>query len=175
MPAADRARPGARSRRPVRVFLSLGSNLGGRQATLEEALIRLEASDHARVIRRSSLYETAPVGVTDQPWFVNQVAEIETDLAPDDLLDLTQSIERDLGRTREVRWGPRTIDIDILLYADQTLQTARLTVPHPEMMRRRFVLEPLAEIAPDLSLPDGRRVRDLVTGLADQEVRKVGP
>lgn len=158
-----------------RAYLSLGSNLGDRQALVEQALERLESSGHVRVIRRSSLYETEPVGKTDQPWFLNQVLEISTDLEPDPLLDLAQSIERDLGRTREIRWGSRTLDIDILLYDTEVIATERLTVPHPEMTRRRFVLVPLVEIAPDLTMPDGRRVDAFLNQLRDQKVRKVTP
>ncbi len=154
--------------------MSLGSNLGDRPATLEEALTRLQASGEVRVVKRSSLYETAPIGKEDQPRFLNQVAEIDTALPPEALLDLIQGVEAGLGRTREVRWGPRTIDIDILLYGDKTIQTRRLTVPHPEMTRRRFVLEPLLEIAPQATMPDGRAVRDLARAVGDQDVRKAG-
>lgn len=125
------------------------------------------------MIRQSSLYETAPVGKTDQPEFLNLVAEVETALDPEALLDLIQAIERDLGRTRDVRWGPRTLDIDILLYDSVSVRTERLTVPHPEMTRRRFVLEPLLEIVPDAVLPDGRPVRTLLAAVADQDVRRV--
>lgn len=165
----------ANSARPIRGFLSLGSNLGDRRANLDEALVRLEASGLVRVVRRSSLYETAPIGKTDQPWFLNLVVEVDTDLPPEDLLDLTQAIERSLGRTRDGRWGPRTLDIDILLYGDMTLQTDRLILPHPEMTHRRFVLEPLVEIARNLILPDGRAARELLPAVLDQDVRRVQP
>jgi 2-amino-4-hydroxy-6-hydroxymethyldihydropteridine diphosphokinase len=157
------------------VFLSLGSNLGDRRATLENALDRLEATATLRVSRRSSLYETAPVGKTDQPRFLNVVAEVETALSPEALLEAVQNVELALGRTRTVRWGPRTLDIDILLYGDATIRTARLVVPHPEMTRRRFVIEPLLEIAPDLVLPDGRSIRDVLETVLDQDVRKTAP
>lgn len=156
-----------------RVFLSLGSNLGDRRATLEEALTRLNAAGSVKVRRRSSLYETAPVGKTDQPQFLNLVAEVETGLAPEALLDVTQRIEREHGRTRDARWGPRTLDIDILLYDDVSMDTERLTLPHPEMTRRRFVLEPLAEIAPEAVLPDGRSVRGLLPAVSDQDLRRL--
>ncbi|HEY3247153.1 MAG TPA: 2-amino-4-hydroxy-6-hydroxymethyldihydropteridine diphosphokinase [bacterium] len=155
------------------MFLSLGSNLGDRQAMLEEALAALEASGDIRIAARSSLYETAPIGHEAQKRFLNQVVAVDTILPPDALLDLVHSVEAGLGRTREVRWGPRTIDIDILLYGDLTIRTSRLAVPHPELTRRRFVLEPLLEIAPSATLPDGRVVRDLMSGVADQDVRKV--
>lgn len=157
----------------TRAYLSLGSNAGDRRQMLERALARLEASGQVIVLRQSSLYETEPVGKTDQPWFYNLVAEIQTRLTPHELLDLAQAVERDLGRTRDVRWGPRTVDIDIVLYGGEQVSTPRLAVPHPEMARRRFVLLPLVEIAPDLALPDGRRVDALLRDLQDQEVRRV--
>jgi 2-amino-4-hydroxy-6-hydroxymethyldihydropteridine diphosphokinase len=156
-----------------RVFLGLGANIGDRRRALDAALQALAGDGRVRVTRRSSLYETAPVGMVDQPWFLNVVVEIATPLSPEALLDLAQQVERDLGRTREIRWGPRTVDIDILLFGDRVMATPRLTIPHPEMSRRRFVVEPLVEIAPELRLPDGRRVRDLLEDLTGQEVRRV--
>ncbi len=157
----------------VRVYLGLGSNQGNRATLLEDALARLEASARVRVTKRSSLYETAPVGVTDQPWFLNLVVEVETVLDPPHLLDLVLAVERGLGRVRTQRWGPRTVDIDILLFGTVQMQTPSLTIPHPEMTRRRFVLEPLLEIAPDAALPDGRRLDAFLTAVRDQDVRKV--
>lgn len=154
-------------------YLSLGANLGDRKAMLEAALRRLEASGQLRVVTASSVYETEPIGYAEQPWFYNLAAEIETDLDPDELLTLTKQVERELNRTREIHWGPRTIDIDILLYDDLVTNGNRLTLPHPEMVGRRFVLEPLVEIAPDLKLPDGRRIADLLPSVSTQEVRKV--
>ena len=142
----------------ARAYLGLGSNQGNRVGLLNAALERLEASGRVRVIKRSSLYETAPVGVTDQPRFVNLVAEVHTDLEPQGLLELALAAERTLGRVRTQRWGPRTVDIDILLYDEVQVDTPTLAIPHPEMTRRRFVLEPLLEIAPDAALPDGRPV-----------------
>lgn len=154
-------------------YLSLGANLGDRKAMLEAALRRLEASGQLRVVTVSSVYETEPIGYAEQPWFYNLAAEIETDLDPDELLTLTKQVERELNRTREIHWGPRTIDIDILLYDDLVTNGNRLTLPHPEMVGRRFVLEPLVEIAPDLKLPDGRRIADLLPSVSAQEVRKI--
>lgn len=154
-------------------YLSLGANLGDRKAMLEAALRRLEASGQVRVVTASSVYETEPIGYAEQPWFYNLAAEIETDLDPDELLTVTKQVERELNRTREIHWGPRTIDIDILLYDDLVTSGNRLTLPHPEMVGRRFVLEPLVEIAPDLTLPDGRRIADLLPSVSAQEVRKV--
>lgn len=157
----------------ARAFLSLGSNLGNRRSTLEAALAALEGSGAVHIVRRSALYETAPVGKTDQPRFLNLAAEVETDLTPEDLLVLCQSVERDLGRVRRERWGPRTVDIDLLLYDGRTVSGPALTIPHPEMTRRRFVLEPLLEIAPDAALPDGRPLAAFLPSVADQDVRRV--
>lgn len=158
----------------VRAFLSLGSNLGDRRATLQAALEGLERHG-VRIVRRSSLYETAPVGVTDQPAFLNLVVEAETVLAPDGLLAVCQGVERDLGRVRAERWGPRTVDIDILLYNRLTMRTVELEIPHPQLTERRFVLVPLLEIAPDAALPDGRPLRTFLSEVADQDVHRVEP
>ncbi len=155
-------------------FLGLGSNQGDRLALLQKAEVRLVATPGIRIIACSSVYETAPVGLTRQPWFLNRVLLIETMLEPHALLDVLQQVEHSLGRTRTVRWGPRTIDIDLLLYDDRTVASERLSIPHPELSRRRFVLLPLAEIDPDARLPDGRAVRDLLDALGDsQRVRKI--
>ncbi|MDQ7820034.1 MAG: 2-amino-4-hydroxy-6-hydroxymethyldihydropteridine diphosphokinase [Armatimonadota bacterium] len=158
-----------------RVFLGLGSNLGDRARLVEQALAALESSGRVRVVRRSSLYETAPVGKTDQPPFVNMVAQVETDLPPQALLSLAQEVERSLGRVRGERWGPRSIDVDILLYGDLVVNTPALVIPHPEITRRRFVLEPLLEIAPDAALPDGRRLDQFLPRVRDQAVRRLSP
>jgi 2-amino-4-hydroxy-6-hydroxymethyldihydropteridine diphosphokinase len=158
----------------VIAYLSLGSNVGDRKATLEGALGRLEASRRVRILKRSSIYETEPIGYIDQPWFYNLAVEIETELDPEELLTLTKQTELELNRTREIRWGPRTIDIDIVMYDEIAMSNDRLTLPHPEMTQRRFVLEPLHEIAPGLRLPDGRRIADLLPSVASQEVRKLG-
>lgn len=159
---------------PAQAFLSLGSNLGDRREALQAALRALERRG-ARVVRRSSLYETAPVGLTDQPAFLNLAVEVATDLTPDELLAACRRVEDDLGRVRRERWGPRTVDIDILLYDRRTVQTADLEIPHPRITERRFVLEPLLEIAPEAALPDGRRLDTLLPHVADQDVRRVEP
>jgi 2-amino-4-hydroxy-6-hydroxymethyldihydropteridine diphosphokinase len=142
-------------------YIGLGSNLGEREENLLAALERLS---ELGPLRASSFRETDPVGVTDQPRFLNAAAELETDLSPRDLLVKLLEIERELGRDRaaETRWGPRTIDLDLLLYGDEVLDEPGLTVPHPRLAERRFALEPLQELAPELTLPDGRRVRDLL-------------
>jgi 2-amino-4-hydroxy-6-hydroxymethyldihydropteridine diphosphokinase len=157
-----------------RVFLSLGSNLGDRGANLERALALLETNEVA-VVRRSPLYETAPVGKTDQPVFYNLVIEARTSLPPRALLERLHAIETALGSVRTERWGPRTIDIDILLYGGRTVAELDLTIPHSRMRDRAFVLVPLAAIAPDLVLPDGARIADLLPGVAHQEIRKLSP
>jgi 2-amino-4-hydroxy-6-hydroxymethyldihydropteridine diphosphokinase len=158
------------------VYLSLGSNLGDRARTMEQALERLERSGRVRITKRSSLYETAPVGFTDQPWFLNMAVEAETDLDPHSLLDLIHRVEAGLGRRREVRWGPRTVDIDILLYGDEEVSTERLTIPHPELHRRAFVLVPLLEIAPDLRHPRYGPLVEVLRNLPPgQEVKRWTP
>ena len=131
------------------VYLSLGSNLGDRRDNLASAVAKIERA-YMTVRRTSSLYETEPVDLTEQPWFLNIVLEGEVKVSPFELLDATQAIERDLGRTREgsVHRGPRVIDIDILLFGQFVVRDERLTIPHPRMTVRRFVLEPLVEIAP---------------------------
>ncbi|MDF2630818.1 MAG: 2-amino-4-hydroxy-6-hydroxymethyldihydropteridine pyrophosphokinae [Symbiobacteriaceae bacterium] len=130
-------------------YLSLGSNLGDRLGYLAEAIRRLGAP-HTRVTQVSSIYETAPWGKTDQPSFLNMAAAVETDLTPDELLRHILSVEQVLGRVRTVRWGPRTVDIDMLLYGDERRATPDLQLPHPRMANRAFVLVPLLEIAPHL-------------------------
>lgn len=134
---------------PRTVYLSLGSNLGNREANLREVLAALPGVG-VKVVRVSSFYETEPVDFLDQPWFLNCVAEVETTLEPLALLRSLQTIEAKMGSKKEFAKGPRLIDLDILLYADETVTMAELQVPHPRMHLRRFVLVPLVEIAPNL-------------------------
>ncbi len=141
---------------PSVCYLGLGANLGDREKNLTEALKRLARIPGLSVNKISSVYETPPVGVTDQPPFLNMVVELNVSLSPRELLEACQEIERDLGRVRTRRWGPRPVDLDLLLWKDVTLRTADLELPHPRMLERQFVLVPLAEIAPDLVLPEGR-------------------
>jgi 2-amino-4-hydroxy-6-hydroxymethyldihydropteridine diphosphokinase len=143
------------------VFVGLGSNLGDRELNLRRALERLE---ELGPVRASSFRETDPVGVTDQPKFLNAAVEVATDLPPRELLERLLEIERELGRDRatERRWGPRVIDLDLLLFGGEAIDEPGLTVPHPHLADRRFVLEPLCELNEDLTLPDGTRVRDLL-------------
>jgi 2-amino-4-hydroxy-6-hydroxymethyldihydropteridine diphosphokinase len=134
------------------VFLLLGSNLGDRHQVLADAL-RLITEQAGVPVTVSAIYETEPWGVTDQPSFLNQVIHISTSLLPEELLRILLNIEHDLGRIRYERWGARVIDIDILYFGDTILDSARLTLPHPRLQDRRFVLAPLAEIAPDFVHP----------------------
>lgn len=155
-------------------YLGLGSNLGDRRRHLAEALRQLNAGPDTRVTAVSSVYETAPVGVTAQPDFLNLAARVATQHSAQALLDQCLQIEAGLGRVRRERWGPRTIDIDLLLYAEVCLRDARLQLPHPRMQERSFVLIPLAEIAPDLRLTSGT-VAERAARLGAAGVRRLGP
>ena len=145
----------------TRAYVGLGSNLGDREGTILAALSRLDG-----VVAVSGLRETDPVGLEDQPRFLNGVAALDTELPPRALLDRLLEVERSLGRTREgPRFGPRTIDLDLLVYGDLELDEPGLTIPHPRLHERRFALEPLAELAPELVIPGRGPVRDLLAGL----------
>lgn len=157
------------------VYLSLGSNLGDRESHLRSAIQRLPAKE-IEVRRLSSLYETEPRDLGAQPWFLNLVLEAETKAFPLQLLDRLQAIEREMGRKRTVAKGPRNIDLDILLYGSVVIQTPKLSIPHPRLAERRFVLEPLAELAPDARHPVLRRsIRDLLRTVEPQRVRLFAP
>ena len=157
-----------------RVYLGLGSNLGDRDAQLAEALTRLGAI--ATIERVSSVYDTAPMHKTDQPRFHNLVCEATTELDPLSLLHGAKAIEREMGREQGPRYGPRIIDIDILLYDQLVLQSPDLTLPHPRLPERAFVLAPLAEIAPTLAHPQlGVSIADLLQRVPENDVRLVGP
>ncbi len=155
------------------VYIGLGSNLGDRAANLRTAREQIAAPD-LRVLRESSIYETAPRDVEDQPWFLNQVIECETDLFPRQLLARLQKIERAMGRKRRIAKGPREIDLDILLYGDAVVKSPELEVPHPRLSERRFVLEPLAELVPDKKHPGTRRtMREMLAGVSNQVIKKI--
>lgn len=137
-----------------RVFIGIGSNLGDRLATISRAVGALAGTDRVRVLQLAPIYETEPVGGPPQDKFLNTVVEVETSLTPQQLLRQLQRVERELGRTPSAaRWGPREIDLDILFYDDAVVREPSLTIPHPELHRRRFVLEPLAQLAPDAVHP----------------------
>lgn len=146
----------------VRAYIGLGSNLDDPVQQLHLALASLAKLPHSRLAGCSRYYRSAPLGPQDQPDYINAVAALDTTLEPDPLLDALQAIEAAQGRVRARRWGPRTLDLDLLLYGDEVLVTQRLTVPHPGLGERNFVLYPLYELAPDLVLPDGHVLRDLV-------------
>ncbi|TKI08798.1 2-amino-4-hydroxy-6-hydroxymethyldihydropteridine diphosphokinase [Martelella alba] len=147
----------------TRVWLALGSNQARPLQQIAAALQALSALPETRLTACSSYYRSRPLGPQDQPDFLNAVASLDTRLAPETLLDHTQDIERRQGRVRKAnRWGPRTLDLDILLFGDRQQRTERLTLPHYDMKNREFVLYPLAELAPDLVFPDGDRLADLV-------------
>jgi 2-amino-4-hydroxy-6-hydroxymethyldihydropteridine diphosphokinase len=144
----------------TRAFVGVGANLGDREATIRAAVAELPG-----VVAVSTLRETDPVGVVDQPRFLNGAVVLETELSARELLDTLLAIERRLGRERRERWGPRTIDLDLLLYGDEEIDEPGLSVPHPSLHERRFALEPLAELDPELAIPGRGRVDDLLAGL----------
>lgn len=154
----------------VRIYLSLGSNMGDREANLQEAVRLLK--EKVRVRRVSALYETEPWGFTDQDRFLNIALEGETDLTPLDLLDFTQGIETAMKRVKTRVYGPRIIDVDILLYGDVEMEEDRLTIPHPKMKERAFVLIPLQEIAEDLTIGKDN-LTDLVAGVDEKAVTRL--
>jgi 2-amino-4-hydroxy-6-hydroxymethyldihydropteridine diphosphokinase len=148
----------------VEAYLSLGSNMGDKRAMLEAAAAGLDAVDGVRVAALSRFYRTPPWGDTDQDWFLNAAARLETTLSPHDLLAACLAVERSLGRVRERKWGPRTIDIDVLAMGDMRVADETLVLPHPYVLERAFVLVPLAEIAPDLAI-GGVRIADALARL----------
>ena len=157
------------------IYLALGSNLGDRQLNLVQAISLLNRPT-IEIIKTSSLYETAPMLLEDQPWFLNQVLEAKSSLFPRQLLHATQDVERQLGRTRTLSNGPRTIDIDILLYGRIIMISPELIIPHPRLHERRFVLEPLAELAPRLKHPLSKiLIPDLLKSTKSQLVKPYRP
>ena len=144
----------------TRAFVGVGANLGDREETIRAAVAALPG-----VVGVSQLRETDPVGVVDQPPFLNGAVALETELSPRELLDALLAVEREHGRERRERWGPRTIDLDLLLYGDATIDEQGLTVPHPRLHERRFALEPLLDLDPELAIPGRGRVVDVLAGL----------
>jgi len=158
----------------VRCFLGLGANLGDKMAGLKKAIALLKHEKDIRVRRTAPFYRTAPWGYADQDWFINTVVEIETSLSPQQLLNVLLAIEEKMGRVRGVRWGPRVIDLDLLLYGDTVLNQPGLIIPHPRMAGRAFVLAPLADLEPDLVIPGCGRVADLYKAIEGrQAVEKI--
>ncbi|AOH52828.1 2-amino-4-hydroxy-6-hydroxymethyldihydropteridine diphosphokinase [Peribacillus muralis] len=151
-------------------YLSIGSNLGNRLDTFERAFQLFTENPHIRLTGCSSFYETDPIGYADQDCFLNAVLKVETDLQPEELLRVCMQIEQKLGRKRELRWGPRTLDLDILLYNHETIETEILSVPHPRMHERAFVIVPLMEVDPSIRIPHMHApLSDLLEQIPDKE------
>ena len=150
----------------ARAYIGLGANVGPREETLRRAVALLAGEEGVEVVGVSTLQETEPVGVVDQPRFLNGAMAVETTLSARELLDVLLRTERTLGRVRDgTRWGPRTVDLDLLVYADEVVDEPGLRVPHPRLQERRFVLEPLAELDPALVIPGAGRVLDVLSAL----------
>lgn len=156
-------------------FVGLGANLGAREETLKRAVKMLNTESGIAVVAASSVYETAPVGVVDQPYFLNAVLKIDTELPAQILLDRLLDLEQKFGRVRKTKWGPRILDLDILLYGDAVINQPGLQVPHPHLHKREFVLAPLCDLAPDLHHPlSGKSFLSLAASLdMDAFVKKI--
>jgi 2-amino-4-hydroxy-6-hydroxymethyldihydropteridine diphosphokinase len=154
-----------------RAFLGLGSNVGDRKQHLRDAIALLRAARGVNFVRQSSVYETDPIGVTDQRRFLNMVIEVEVGerLTPHDLLKLAKRVEAEIGRVPRERWGPREVDIDVLLVGEETVREDDLEVPHPRMWERAFVMAPLAELAPEVRGPGGERAADIARQLEGEQ------
>jgi 2-amino-4-hydroxy-6-hydroxymethyldihydropteridine diphosphokinase len=160
-----------------KAFIGIGSNLGTPAENCEQAIRLLHNPPGIEVVARSSLYESEPVGKIEQNWFVNTAVAIRTSLSPESLLNTIFKIEKDLGRERREKWGPRIIDLDILAYEDRVIQSTALTLPHPEMTKRRFVLLPLSEFAGDYMHPvENKTIHTLLKELPESpQVKKILP
>ena len=154
-------------------YVGLGANLGEPRQQLRRALLELDAVPRTRVVKASSLYRSEPMGYANQPEFVNAVAQLETSLRAARLLAELQAIEARHGRSRSFANAPRTLDLDLLLFGESTVETAKLAIPHPRMHERAFVLQPLLEIAPEIIVPGRGPARELLKGCADQDVERI--
>ncbi|HAW60023.1 MAG TPA: 2-amino-4-hydroxy-6-hydroxymethyldihydropteridine diphosphokinase [Actinobacteria bacterium] len=157
-----------------RVYLSLGSNIGDRKAYLRAAIKILEAHGGIDLIKISSVYETEPEGYVNQRKFYNIVTEIEANLSPAELLGVCHFIEDILGRKRQVKWGPRVIDVDILLYGEEEVREPGIIIPHPEVLKRAFILVPLLEISPEKRTPSGVPIREFLDESLSQRAIRIG-
>jgi 2-amino-4-hydroxy-6-hydroxymethyldihydropteridine diphosphokinase len=156
-----------------KAYIGIGSNIGDKTANCKKAIELLKENPQIKVTKISDFYETEPVGYKEQEWFVNCAVEIETDLNPQELLLLCHMIESELGRERKIKYGPRTIDLDILLYNNDIIDTTKLKIPHPEMHKRSFVLKPLSDIAPDAVHPALRKkIADLTVAITEKGIVK---
>ncbi|WP_052013295.1 2-amino-4-hydroxy-6-hydroxymethyldihydropteridine diphosphokinase [Halalkalibacter akibai] len=152
------------------VYIALGSNVGERYSHLITAIELIEEHEHIKLVKRSSIYETEPIGYVDQQSFLNMVIHIQTDLHARELLDVTQKIEQQCGRKRDVRWGPRTLDLDILLFDQEYMLMEDLSIPHPRMWERAFVIIPLMELHPTLRATHlNKSIHEIAEGLVDKE------
>lgn len=157
-----------------RAYLSFGSNLGNRKANLRKAVEVLKGNPYLRLRRVSSVYETKPLDYEKQRKFYNLVIAVETSLSTSELFELCQSVERVMGRQKRKNKGPRIIDVDILLYGDRRIKNENLTIPHPRLKERAFVLVPLIEISPQLKTPSGAYLSSYLKNVEDQEIKRVG-
>lgn len=154
----------------VRAFIGLGANLGDARNTLEEALLALSALPHVELVCVSPFYRSAPVGFSPQPDFINAVSEIKTHLSPQELMRLLLSLEKLFGRRREKRWGPRVLDLDLLLYGDEIIEDEFLSLPHPRLEERAFVLLPLLSLAPEILIPGKGQASAYLPSVARQDI-----
>lgn len=153
----------------ITAYIGVGTNMGDKEANIRQALEMISQTPGVSLNRTASIYKTEPVGFEDQDWFLNTVVEITTELPPLALLEKLLAIESRMGRVRTIHWGPRVIDLDIVLYGDMEIDTPQLTVPHPRMAERAFVLAPLAELKPELELKGLGRVSKLAGGLTGRQ------
>lgn len=157
-----------------KVYIGMGTNIEPRKAHIDQAINQLRDQPEIKVTKISSIYETDPVGYLEQEDFLNLVLELETSMTPEELLNLCQTIEQNLGRERKIKDGPRTIDLDILFFSNKTIQTDRLTIPHPRMHLRAFVLVPFQEIAPNLVLKQfDQTIKELLQALPQKDLLEV--